>query len=167
MNTFLQYIKRFALSTYYGLRQYFVQYLLFSIMAWMFMWDLGKFNMLGFALALCFFSYTMFFYWFKTFAQRLHISLQIIIPYIIYAIAVYLSIVSDNDWNFKIVTFDYYMRLGLLMPFCSLAIIGIEQAVKTLLPEKLKRIVSIVWNVLTIVLIALYAIAIVRLFFIF
>ena len=166
MNTALQYIKRFALSTYYGLRQYFVQYFLFSIMAWMFMWDLGKFNMLGFALALCFFSYTMFFYWFKTFAQRLHISLQIIIPYIIYAIAVYLSIVSDNDWNFKIVTFDYYMRLGLLMPFCSLAIIGIEQAVKTLLPEKLKRIVSIVWNVLTIALMALYAIAIVRLIFI-
>ena len=65
MNTFLQYIKRFALGTYYGLRQYFVQYFLFSIMAWMFMWDLGKFNMLGFALALCFFSYTMFFYWFN------------------------------------------------------------------------------------------------------
>ena len=42
MNTALQYIKRFALSTYYGLRQYFVQYFLFSIMAWKFIFGAPK-----------------------------------------------------------------------------------------------------------------------------
>lgn len=84
---------------------------------------------------------------------------QIIIPYIPYALMIYLKIVSINDWEFKRVTLDSYMLEGLLMPIYSLAIIRLEYTVKRLLPNnKVKRVIKIVWNVLTILLLTLIAI---------
>jgi hypothetical protein len=73
---------------------------------------------------------------------------------------VYLYIVSKNDWNFKRVTIDYYMLEGWLMPLYSLMIIGLERAVKKRLPNnKVTRVIKIIWNVLTILLATLIAIA--------
>lgn len=150
----LLYIKSFASNTYYGIRQWVLQYMLFlmacEIALLLCNFRFGRFGMEGLIMVLCMFLYTMLYYWFKAFTPRLRPLLQIIIPYILYALMVYLEIVSENDWNFKKVTFDYYMQMGMLMPLYSLAIIGTEYGLKIKLPAKAKRIVSIVWNVLTV-----------------
>ena len=164
MNTVLLHIKRFALNTYHGIRQWLLQYMLFFMACKIALLfgdiSLGRFGMEGLIMVLCMLLYTILYYWFKTFTPRLRPLLQIIIPYITYALMVYFEIVSENDWNFKKVTFDYYMQLGLFMPLYSLAVIGGEYRLKTLLPAKAKRIVSIVWNVLTILQIVLFSVAI-------
>ena len=151
----LQYIKRFAASTYYGIRQWLLQVTIFNILCKIAIWlggdiNFGRFGLEGLIMILCMLLYTMLYYWFKALTPRLLPLRQIIIPYILYAVMVYLEIVSENDWNFKRVTFDYYMQLGLFMPLYSLAIIGAEYRLKTLIPDKGKRVVSIVWNVLTV-----------------
>ena len=108
---------------------------------------------------LCMLLYTMLYYWFKALTPRLLPLRQIIIPYILYAVMVYLEIVSENDWNFKKVTIDDYMLLGWSMPFYSLMIIGLEYIVKKRLPNnKVTRVIKIIWNVLTILLATFIAI---------
>ena len=166
MNTVLSHIKCFALNTYHGIRQWLLQYMLFLMackIALLFgnSVNFGRFGMEGLIMVLCMLLYTMLYYWFKAFTPRLHPLLQIIIPYIPYALMVYLEIVMENDWNFKKVTFDYYMRLGLFMPLYSIAIIGVEYGLKALLPAKFKRIVRIIWNTLTILLIAFFTVLII------
>ena len=165
MNTVLSHIKCFALNTYHGIRQWLLQYMLFLMACKVALLlgnsvNFGRFGMEGLIMVLCMLLYTMLYYWFKAFTPRLHPLLQIIIPYILYVLMVYLEIVSENDWNFKKVTFDYYMQMGMLMPLYSLAIIGAEYGLKIKLPAKAKRIVSIVWNVLTILLIILFTMSI-------
>ena len=166
MSIMLQHIKRFALNTYRGIRQWLLQYILLWLaceMALLFgnSVNFGRFGMEGLIMVLCMFLYTMLYYWFKTFTPRLRPLLQIIIPYIPYALMIYLEIVMENDWNFKKVTFDYYMQLGMFMPLYSIAIIGIEYRLKAWLPSKVKQIASIVWNVLTILLIAFFVVLII------
>ncbi len=161
MNTVLSHIKCFALNTYHGIRQWLLQYMLFLMackIALLFgnSVNFGRFGMEGLIMVLCMFLYTMLYYWFKTFTPRLRPLLQIIIPYIPYALMIYLEIVMENDWNFKRVTFDYYMQLGMFMPLYSIAIIGSEYRLKAWLPTKIKRIASIVWNTLTIFLIIIF-----------
>ena len=161
MNTVLSHIKCFALNTYHGIRQWLLQYMLFLMACKITLLfgnsvNFGRFGMEGLIMVLCMFLYTMLYYWFKTFTPRLRPLLQIIIPYIPYALMVYLEIVSENDWNFKKVTFDYYMQMGMLMPLYSIAIIGSEYRLKAWLPTKIKRIASIVWNTLTIFLIIIF-----------
>ena len=53
--------------------------------------NFGRFGMEGLIMVLCMFLYTMLYYWFKAFTPRLHPLLQIIIPYIPYALMVYLE----------------------------------------------------------------------------
>lgn len=165
-NAILQNAKRFALNTFYGIRQWLLQYILFLMackIALLFgnSVNFGRFGMEGLIMVLCMLLYTMLYYWFKTFTSRLHPLLQIIIPYIPYALMIYLEIVMENDWNFKRVTFDYYMQLGMFMPLYSIAIIGSEYRLKAWLPSKVKQIASIVWNVLTILLIAFFVVLII------
>ncbi len=165
-NAILQNAKRFALNTFYGIRQWLLQYMLFLMackIALLFgnSVNFGRFGMEGLIMVLCMFLYTMLYYWFKTFTPRLRPLLQIIIPYIPYALMIYLEIVMENDWNFKKVTFDYYMQLGMFMPLYSIAIIGIEYGLKAWLSSKIKQIASIVWNVLTILLIAFFVVLII------
>ena len=161
----LQYIKRFALNTYYGIRQWLLQIIIFDILCKIAIWlgddiSFGRFGLEGLIMILCMLLYTMLFYWFKTFASHLSPLLQVIIPYIPYVIMVYLYIVSKNDWNFKRVTIDCYMLEGWLMPLYSLMIIGLERTVKKRLPNnKVTRVIKIIWNVLTILLATLIAIA--------
>ena len=154
----LQYIKRFALNTYYGIRQWLLQVIIFDIPieiavclgCYLYF---GRFGIEGYYMICGMLLYTMLFYWFKTFASHLRPLLQVIIPYIPYVIMVYLYIVSKNDWNFKRVTIDYYMMEGWLMPLYSLMIIGLEYIVKKRLPNnKVTRIIKIIWNVLTVLL---------------
>ena len=160
----LEYIKRFALNTYYGIRQWLLQVIIFDIPIEIATWlgcylSFGRFGIEGYYMVVGMFLYTMLFYWFKTFASHLRPLLQVIIPYIPYVIMVYLYIVSKNNWNFKRVTLDYYMLEGLLMPLYSLIIIRLEYTVKRLLPNnKVKRVIKIVWNVLTILLATFIAI---------
>ena len=40
-------------------------------------------------------------------------------------IGVYLYIVSENDWDFSIVTIDYYMLLGWLIPLGGLCFFAV------------------------------------------
>lgn len=47
------------------------------------------------------------------------------IPYIIYGLVVYLYIASELDWHFKIMTLDYYMILGLILPLFGIVIFWI------------------------------------------
>lgn len=160
----LQYIKLFALNTYYGIRQWLLQVIIFDILtniAILLGGDIsfGRFGFEELIIMACLFLYTMLFYCLRTFTQHLRPLLQAIIPYIPYVIMVYLYIVSKNDWNFKRVTLDYYMLEGLLMPLYSLIIIRLEYTVKRLLPNnKVKRVIKIVWNVLTILLATFIAI---------
>jgi len=118
----------------------------------------GKFGAEGFIIVICTLLYSMLYYWFKAFARCLRSLLQIVIPYILYALLVYLEIVSINNWNFKRVTIDYYMLFGWLIPLYSLTLIYFEYAVKMQLPDKPRLIIKIVWNVLTILLLTLIAI---------
>jgi hypothetical protein len=166
MNIIPQYMKSFALNIYYGVRQWLLQYMLFLMgceIVQLFGESVyfGRFGLEGIIIVLCMFLYTMLYYWFKTFTPRLRPLLQIIIPYIPYALMIYLEIVMENDWNFKKVTFDYYMQLGMFMPLYSIAIIGSEYGLKAWLPSKFKRIANIVWNVLTILLIAFFVVLII------
>ena len=160
----LQYIKRFALNTYYGIRQWLLQVIIFDILCKIAIWlgcylSFGRFGIEGYYMVVGMFLYTMLFYCFRTFTQHLRPLLQVIIPYIPYVIMVYLYIVSKNDWNFKRVTIDYYMLEGWLMPLYSLMIIGLERTVKKRLPNnKVTRVIKIVWNVLTILLATFIAI---------
>mgnify|MGYP003305549797 CR=1 FL=1 len=167
----LQYIKHFALNTYYGIRQWLLQVIIFDILtkiAILLGGDIsfGRFGFEGLIIMACLFLYTMLFYCFRTFTQHLRPLLQIIIPYIPYALMVYLKIVSRNDWNFKIVTLDYYMLEGLLMPLYTLIIISLEYIIRRRLPNnKVTRIIRIIWNVLTILLATLIAIVTIGLMF--
>ena len=160
----LQYIKRFALNTYYGIRQWLLQIVIFDILCKIAIWlggdiSFGRFGLEGLIMILCMLLYTMLYYWFKALTPRLLPLRQIIIPYILYAVMVYLEIVSENDWNFKKVTIDDYMLLGWSMPFYSLMIIGLEYIVKKRLPNnKVTRVIKIIWNVLTILLATFIAI---------
>lgn len=159
------YIRRFFQNTYYGGRQWILQYMLLWMAcegamllgAEMYF---GKFGLESLIMILCMLLYTMLYYWFKAFTPRLRPLLHAAIPYIPYALMIYLEIVAENDWNFKRVTFDYYMQLGMFMPLCSLVVISSEYALKAWLPAKVKRIVSIVWNVLTILMMAFFVVAI-------
>ena len=167
----LQYIKRFALNTYYGIRQFFLQFILSDILCRVAVclgcgFKFGKFGIEGLIITGCLFLYTMLFYCFRTFTQHMRPLHQIIIPYIPYALMIYLKIVSINDWEFKRVSLDSYMLEGLLMPIYSLAIIRLEYTVKRLLPNNIvKRVIKIVWNVLTILLLTLIAIGAIGLHF--
>ena len=167
----MQYIKDFTLNTYYGIRQWLLQIILFDILCRVAVclrcgFKFGKFGIEGIIITGCLFLYTMLFYCFRTFTQHMRPLHQIIIPYIPYALMIYLKIVSINDWEFKRVTLDSYMLEGLLMPIYSLAIIRLEYTVKRLLPNNIvKRVIKIVWNVLTILLLTLIAIGAIGLHF--
>lgn len=164
VQTILLYIKRFFQNTYYGGRQWILQYMLI----WMASEGaqllgnemyFGRFGLEGLIMIHCMLLYTMLYYWFKAFTPRLRPLLHAAIPYIPYALMIYLYIVAKNDWNFKRVTFDDYMLLGLFMPFCCLVVISIEYALKAWMPAKAKRIASIVWNVLTILMMPFFLLA--------
>lgn len=68
------------------------------------------------AIMVCILAYTMIFCWFYAIFPKANP----IIPYIIYAIGVYLEIVSSNNWNFQKVTIDDYMLLGWSMPLLGI-----------------------------------------------
>lgn len=160
----LQYARSFALNAYYGIRQWFLQIILLEIVDNIAILlgaeiSYGRFGFEGAIIVVCTLLYTMLFYCSRTFTQHLRPLQQVIIPYIPYALMVYLEIVSINDWDFKRVTLDYYMLEGLLMPLYSLFVIWLGDRVKRLLPNnKVKRVLKIVWNVLTILIAPLIAI---------
>lgn len=88
----------------------------------------GRFGILAISLLFCVFIYTMLYNWFYSFVTvRLK---NIFVPYIIYAGLVYLGIVQENDWNFKIVTIDEYMLMGWLIPLYGLSIFILKKMVK-------------------------------------
>ena len=160
----LQYARSFALNAYYGIRQWFLQIILLEILDNIAILlgaeiSYGSFGFEGAIIVACMLLYTTLFYCSRTFTKHLRPLQQVIIPYIPYALMVYLEIVSINDWNFKRVTLDYYMLEGLLMPLYSLFVIWLGDRVKRLLPNnKVKRVLKIVWNVLTIMIAPLIAI---------
>ena len=166
----LQYARSFALNAYYGIRQWFLQIILLEILDNIAILlgaeiSYGRFGFEGAIIVACTLLYTMLFYCSRTFTQHLRPLQQVIIPYIPYALMVYLEIVSINDWNFKRVTLDYYMLEGLLMPLYSLFVIWLGDRVKRLLPNnKVKRVLNIVWNVLTILIAPLIAILTIGIF---
>ena len=160
----LQYARSFALNAYYGIRQWFLQIILLEILDNIAILldaeiSYGRFGFEGAIIVACMLLYTMLFYCSRTFTQHLRPLQQVIIPYIPYALIVYLEIVSINDWDFKRVTIDYYMLEGLRMPLYSLFVIWLGDRVNRLLPNnKVTRVLKILWNVLTILIAPLIAI---------
>lgn len=172
MNAILRYIKRFATSTYYGIRQSCLQYILLSLIIQIgfsgvdrrFSWALG-----GEIACLSISFYTILYIWLNDFIPRLHTLLKFIVPYIFCALIVYLRIESERNggWHVQRTTLydfthlDDFLLIGLFLPLYSLLIIGSEYGLKALLPAEAKRIVKIFWNTLTILLIAFFAVLII------
>ena len=169
MNTVLLYIKRFATSTYYGIRQSLLQAILlfFFVQTGILGIDQRCFWALGGEIAsLSIFIYTILNFWLNDFTPRLHALFRIIVPYILCALIIYLRIEFERNggWDvqktslYDFTHLDNFLLTGLLLPLYSLLIIGVECLLETLLADESKRIVSIAWNALTILLIALLSI---------
>lgn len=70
--------------------------------------------------------YTILFsVWYSFFGSKKHYW-TIIIPWLIYLLFSYLGIAYDKDWNFKIITIDYYMICCWLCPLFGVICQGIE-----------------------------------------
>lgn len=161
MNVILQYAKLLAASTYHGIRQWWLQFILLFFFVQVglpgvdqrYFWALG-----GEIIGLSLFLYTILYFWFNDFTPRLHALLRIIVPYILCALIIYLRVESERNggWDvgktslYDIMFLDKYLSVGLLVPLYSLMIIGVEHTLKALIPDKAKRIISVCYNVLTI-----------------
>ncbi len=86
-----------------------------------------------FALNLCIVFYTMLFSWYFAFVNKKYQLKFLVIPYFIYAISLYLTVVSEHNWNFKIVSLDVFLRTGLLMPLYGLLIWSIVRMIKLII----------------------------------
>ena len=74
----------------------------------------SRFSLLRLSVDVCIVAYLLIFCtYYKVFPRKK--LKRFWIPYLLYMIGVYLYIVSENDWDFSIVTIDYYMLLGWLM----------------------------------------------------
>lgn len=80
-----------------------------------------RFGVLKIAVFLCIVAYLFIFRIYYIIFPRKKFK-RFWIPYLIYALGVYLNIVMENDWYFSIVTIDYYMRLGWFIPVYGLII---------------------------------------------
>lgn len=108
--------KRLLLMTSKGFKYFSIQLAMYSFLS-EFSSDRGIRGLtLVIAIMVCILAYTMIFCWFYAIFPKANP----IIPYIIYAIGVYLDIVSSNDWNFQKVTIDDYMLLGWSMPLLGI-----------------------------------------------
>lgn len=141
---------KFLVGTIKGIKFFFIQ-----IFAWVvietFFSLLGyncHWRMLALSLQICILSYTMLYSWFYSFAP---VKLKnIFVLYIIYASSVYLEIVQNHNWNFKIVTIDEYMLLGWFAPLYGLVILISKAKIKRwLLPKysKIYRVVKITFYI--------------------
>ena len=153
MNTILQRINLFALNTYHGVRQCLLQFILLWAANEIQLlsgnsWELRYLGLDYFLIALYISLYTMLYYWFKTFTPKLHPLQQITIPYIPYALIIYLVVMAETDCGCK----SAAMLKGLRATLIPLATIGIEYALTIWLSPKAKRTVTIIWNVFTILL---------------
>ena len=71
----------------------------------------SRFSLLRLSVDVCIVAYLLIFCtYYKVFPRKK--LKRFWIPYLLYMIGVYLYIVSENDWDFSIVTIDYYMRLA-------------------------------------------------------
>lgn len=80
-----------------------------------------RFGVLEIAVYLCIVAYLFIFrIYFAIFPRKKFKRFWI--PYLIYALGVYLNIVMERDWYFSIVTIDSCMRLGWFIPIYGLII---------------------------------------------
>lgn len=146
----LQYLylilSKFFRGTIKGIKFFFIQIFVWiaielfcNLLGYRFYW--GRFGILALSLQICILTYTMLYSWFYSFTPiRLR---NIFIPYIIYASLVYLGIVQENDWNFKMVTIDEYMLIGWLAPLYGLTILILKAKLKRWLSPKYPKVVKV------------------------
>lgn len=143
---------KFLTGTIKGIKFFFIQIFTWVVIETFFYllgynchW--GRFGILALSLQICILTYTMLYSWFYSFAPvRLK---NMLIPYIIYAGSVYLGIVQEHNWNFKIVTIDEYMLLGWFAPLYGLVILILKVKIKKwVLPKypKVYRAARITFN---------------------
>ncbi len=108
--------KRLFLMTSKGIKYFSIQLALYSFLSAFSSTHGIQGLALVIAIMVCILAYTMIFYWFYTIFPKAHP----IIPYIIYAIGVYLDIVASNNWDFQRVRIDQYMLLGWSMPLLGI-----------------------------------------------
>ena len=84
----------------------------------------SRFDLLRLSVDVCIVAYLLIFCtYYKVFPRKK--LKRFWIPYLLYMIGVYLYIVSENDWDFSIVTIDYYMLLGWLIPLGGLCFFAV------------------------------------------
>lgn len=84
----------------------------------------SRFSLLRLSVDVCIVAYLLIFCtYYKVFPRKK--LKRFWIPYLLYMIGVYLYIVSENDWDFSIVTIDYYMLLGWLIPLGGLCFFAV------------------------------------------
>lgn len=145
----LQYLylilSKFFIGMIKGFKFFFIQILIWiavelfcNLLGYEFYWE--RFGILALSLQICILTYTMLYSWFYSFAPiRLK---NIFIPYLIYASLVYLGIVQEHDWNFKIVTIDEYMLMGWLAPLYGLTILILKVKLKRYLSPKYPKLIK-------------------------
>lgn len=91
----------------------------------------------------CVFAYTMIFYCYFALLPAKYRFKTAFVPYLLYMLLVYLGIVDERDWNFRIVTIDSYMLLGWLAPLFGLIVLLLESGIRVSLsnyPNALRKI---------------------------
>lgn len=139
-------LSKFLMGTIMGIKFFFIQIfawivieIFFLLLGYKCHW--GRFGILALSLQVCILAYTMLYSWFYSFVP---IKLKnIFVPYIIYAGLVYLGIVQEHDWNFKIVSIDKYMLMGWIAPLYGLAILILMAKIKRWLLPKYSKVINI------------------------
>lgn len=164
-------VLKFLMGTITGIRFFFIQLFLwitielFLYLSFGYIHNWGRFGVLAIALQMCILAYTMLFSWFYSFIPIKQCLKTVFIPYLLYASLVYLEIVRDNDWNFKIVTIDEYMLMGWLAPIYGLFVLILKKVIKKGLSSypRLLNILRKTLDILIILCIGLFVLD--RLFF--
>ncbi len=151
-------LMRFFRQTVLGLRFFFIQLLvwivldvLMQLFGFHYYW--GRFGFLAMALQFCMLVYSLLYSWFYAFVPLKYFFKTAFIPYLVYMLLVYLGIVFEHDWNFKIVTIDDYMLMGWLIPIYGAFLYCIKWKCTQLLKfyPKVLKVLRIIINTLCII----------------
>lgn len=150
---------RFILQTVWGLRFFLIQmmvWLVLDLLIRMLGLNLywGRFGILAFALQICIFTYTLLYSWFYAFVPLKSFPKTFFLPYLIYMVLVYIGIVADHAWNFKIVSIDRYMMIGWLIPLYGAILFCAKWKCTKLLElyPKVLKLLRIIVNALCVIL---------------
>lgn len=165
-------VSKFLMGTITGIRFFFIQLFLWIIIelflyfSFGYIHNWGRFGILALSLQACMLAYSMLYSWFYSFVPIRYCLKTAFIPYLLYASLVYLGIVQSNDWNFKIVTIDEYMKMGWIAPAYGLFVLILKEIIKKGL-SSYPRFLNIIKRTLDILIILCICFFILRRYFLF